>query len=69
MNEVENQNQDISKKRAFTRMEIIKKRKDFNQAYKFYDAEILKPQIFAPFKDDNLGYIKNSVMEIGYIFL
>lgn len=62
MTEIENQNQDSSKKRVFTRMEIIKKRKDFNQAYKFYDVEILKPQVFANFKDDALGFIKNSVM-------
>lgn len=49
-------------------MEIVKKRKDFNQVYKFSDVEIDKPQ-FVAFKEDNLGFVKNSVMEIGYIKL
>lgn len=36
--------------RNLLRMEIIKKRKDFNQPYKFSDAEIEKPQQFVSFK-------------------
>jgi hypothetical protein len=43
-------------------MEIVKKRKDFHQPYKFTDAEIDRAQIFPAFKEDNLGFVKNLVM-------
>lgn len=61
-------NKKIVPNRNLLRMEIVKKRKDFNQVYKFSDVEIDKPQ-FVAFKEDNLGFVKNSVMEIGYIKL
>ena len=48
------------------RLEIIKKRKDFNQPYKFTEADSDKNHHFLAFKDDNLGLTKNMVMEIGY---
>lgn len=59
-------NRKIAPNRNLLRMEVIKKRKDFNQPYKFSDAEIEKPQQFVFFKEDNLGFVKNMVMEIGY---
>ncbi len=43
-------------------MQIKKKRKDFNQTYKFMDNEILNPMQFAAFKDDSLGLIKKMVV-------
>lgn len=42
-------NKKIVPSRNLLRMEIVKKRKDFNQVYKFSDVEIDKPQ-FAGFK-------------------
>ena len=44
----------------------MKKRKDFNQPYKFNEVDSDKNQHFLSFKDDNLGLTKNMVMEIGY---
>ena len=48
------------------RLEVVKKRKDFNQPYKFTEADSDKNHHFLAFKDDNLGLTKNMVMEIGY---
>ena len=48
------------------RIEVLKKRKEFNQPYKFTDVDSdNKSAQFMAFKDDNLGFTKNNVMEIG----
>jgi len=50
-------------------MEVIKKRKDFNQPYKFTETDSDRNAQFQVFKDDNLGLKANQVLEIGYIKL
>lgn len=63
INEIESRK--IKPSRNLLRMEIVKKRKDFCQPSKFSDTDIDRPQSFAFFKDDNMGFVKNNVMEIG----
>lgn len=59
-------NSKVTPSRNLMRLEVVKKRKDFNQPYKFTEADSDKNHHFFAFKDDNLGLTKNMVMEIGY---
>ena len=55
----------VAPTRNLHRLEVVKKRKDFCQPYKFNEVDSDKNFPFQAFKDDNLGLINNLVMEIG----
>ena len=45
----------VKSKRNLLKIEFVKKRKDFNQPFKFTDTDSDRNPQFQSFKDDNLG--------------